>query len=71
MAYRFNSGMGGVTCDMCNILIDANLSYAEYEKIYEQNGHDGEFCWKCLKGIKDDKDRTDSGALSGKKFCRT
>jgi hypothetical protein len=34
MSYRFNNGRGGVTCDKCNILYDANLSYDEYVQDY-------------------------------------
>ncbi len=47
MAYRFNNGNGGVTCDKCNILFDANLSFKEYEEWYVKSGNDGYFCWKC------------------------
>ena len=46
MAYRFNSGRGGVTCDICNLLFDADLSYKEYEETYGQRD-DGDICWKC------------------------
>ena len=34
MAYRFNSSRGGVTCDECNILVQEDLSYAQYEAQY-------------------------------------
>lgn len=47
MAYRFNSGRGGVTCDKCNILFDSDLSYKEYEEIYGKTGDDGDFCVSC------------------------
>lgn len=47
MAYRFNSGIGGVTCDTCNILYDADLSYKEYEESYGKNDFDT--CWKCME----------------------
>jgi hypothetical protein len=50
--YRFNNGRGGVTCDKCNILFDADLSYKEYEESYGKTGHDGDFCFKCLGKIK-------------------
>ena len=55
MAYRFNSGMGGVTCDNCNILFDAHLSFKEYEESYGKSGNDGDFCWKCMGGEKNHK----------------
>jgi len=53
MAYRFNNGRGGVTCDQCQILFDADLSFKEYEAIYCVTGHDGDFCWKCKTGFKE------------------
>ncbi len=51
MAYRFNNGNGGVTCDKCNLLIDANLSFKEYEEWW---GKKGDFCWKCKTGFKEE-----------------
>lgn len=51
-AYRFNNGHGGVTCDQCNILFDADLSYKEYEESYGETGHDGDFCVNCLSKIR-------------------
>ena len=60
MAYRFNNGNGGVTCDDCNILYDANLSFKEYEEAYAKsrkaNG-EKDLCWKCKekKGEKEGK----------------
>jgi hypothetical protein len=50
MAFRFNSGRGGVTCDNCNVLIDQDLSYKEYEELYGHDGNDGDFCMKCKDG---------------------
>lgn len=47
MSYRFNNGQGGVTCDQCNILIDQDLSYQEYEETWGKSGDDGDFCMKC------------------------
>jgi hypothetical protein len=46
MAYRFNNGLGGVTCDKCNILFDADLGYQEYVKTY-QSKKKPDLCWKC------------------------
>ena len=43
MAYRFNSGYGGVTCDVCNVLIDSGLSPDEYSDVY---GSGDDYCWK-------------------------
>lgn len=56
MAYRFNNGLGGVTCDKCKVLIDENLSYKEYKEIYDKDGK-GVFCHKCkkYKKVKHDK----------------
>ena len=59
MSYRFNSGRGGVTCDVCNVLIDQDLSLKEYEEMWGKSGDDGDFCMKCKKGYKNGK-RTDS-----------
>jgi hypothetical protein len=51
MAYRFNGGKGGVTCDECNILFDENLSYEEYKKMYDKD--DGKtYCWECKAKLK-------------------
>lgn len=43
MAYRFNSGLGGVTCDVCNILFDTDLSHIECRELYG----DEHYCTKC------------------------
>ena len=58
MAYRFNSGVGGVTCDKCGILYDAFLNYKEYEESYGKSGNDGDICWRCWSG-KGKKKRDD------------
>jgi hypothetical protein len=52
MAYRFNNGRGGVTCDKCNVLFDADLSHEEYEESYGKTGHEGDFCVECISGKK-------------------
>jgi len=51
MAYRFNSGNGGVTCDECNILIDEYISYDDYVLFYKNTSPKGDFCAEC-RGIK-------------------
>jgi len=56
MAYRFNSGMGGITCDNCQILIDQGLSFKEYEELQKENKDDGDFCWRCKAGVQSLKD---------------
>lgn len=56
MAYKFNSGRGGVICDNCRILIDSDLSLKTYEEVYGKDGNNGDFCWRCKKG---------SGAIIG------
>ena len=43
MSYKYNSGVGGVICDKCKVLIDANLSLEEYQKVY---GEGKDYCWK-------------------------
>jgi hypothetical protein len=53
MAYRFNGGMGGVTCDKCNVLVDQGLSLAEYEETWGKSGDDGDYCMGCKTGGKD------------------
>ena len=52
--YRFNGGFGAVTCDACRVIIDEDLSLVEYEESYNgaMSGHEGDFCWECLNGIK-------------------
>ena len=60
MAYKFNSGRGGVICDQCRVLFDVDLSLAEYEKIYSKN--DGDFCWRCKTGYKDIKECRNCGS---------
>ena len=55
MAYRFNNGLGGVTCDQCYILYDSDLSFKEYEESYGKSGNDGDFCWKCLEDKKNEE----------------
>lgn len=52
MAYRFNNGNGGVTCDKCNILIDEYLSYPDYELFYKKTNPKGDFCSECRGIIK-------------------
>jgi len=52
MAYKFNGGKGAVICDICHVIIDANLSYGDYEEIYENDGNDGDYCWKCKLGYQ-------------------
>ena len=47
MAYKLNSGMGGVICDVCRTLIDQGLSLAEYEATWGKHGDDGDICMKC------------------------
>ena len=59
MAYRFNNGRGGVTCDKCNILIDSDIDYKEYEECYGKTGHDGDFCWQCVNNAKKQEDSKD------------
>ena len=45
--FKFNLGQGAVICNQCKIMIDKDLSYKEYEEIYEKNNPDGDFCWRC------------------------
>ena len=52
MAYVFNSGLGGVICDACRILVDQGLSYKEYEEIWGKENPDGDFCMSCKSGGK-------------------
>ena len=58
--------MGGVTCDKCNILIDQNLSYKEYEETWGKHGDDGDFCMKCKEGGKNGKRVSSAGGKSEK-----
>lgn len=57
MAYKFNRGMGAVICDACKAIIDAHLTHNEYVVCYENNGYDGEYCWKCINGVKKEDDK--------------
>ena len=53
MSYVYNSGMGGVKCDGCRVLIDAELSYKEYAEIYlKQAVHMPDLCWRCVANAK-------------------
>ena len=58
MSYRFNGGDGAVTCDVCNVIIDEDLSFLDYEEIY---GKKGDICWRCSGKNKkeEDKDKKD------------
>jgi len=47
MAYRFNNGRGGVTCDKCDLLIDQDLSYTEYNELYDKSKNPKDFCISC------------------------
>jgi hypothetical protein len=55
MSYRFNSGLGGVTCDICYVLIDQDLSFKEYEEMWNKKG--GDLCMKCQKKLKQHSNR--------------
>jgi len=62
--YKFNSGMGGVTCDQCRVLIDQNLSLKEYEETWGKSGEDGDFCMACKTGKKKKKKDDDLVIMS-------
>lgn len=55
MAYRFNNGRGGVTCDKCDILFDADLSFKEYEELYGKSEGREDRCWECKEKEKEEK----------------
>ena len=56
MAYRFNNGRGGVTCDVCNILFDEDLSSQEYKEWYHKDGKP-DLCMRCKnKNKKEEKE---------------
>jgi hypothetical protein len=52
MAYVFNGGRGGVICDTCRILMDADLCFKDYNDSYGKLGQDGDVCWRCMAGKK-------------------
>lgn len=52
MAYRFNNGRGGVTCDSCNILIDEDLGYKDYQAMYGKEPGKKDICWRCKQKKK-------------------
>ncbi len=52
MAYRFNGGKGGVTCDICNVLIDENISFKDYLRLYRKTHPEEDICWSC-KSVAD------------------
>lgn len=64
MAYRFNGGLGAVTCDICNTMIDADLSYDEYKNEWS-SGHD-DLCIDCFNdlALSDKKTPLQDGRLS-------
>ena len=47
MSFKYNSGRGAVICDICKVIIDEDLSYEEYQRVYENNDT-GDLCWRCL-----------------------
>ena len=53
MAYRFNNGIGAITCDVCNVVFDEDISYAEAQEIYGEPPH---YCWRHADGKKLKKD---------------
>ncbi len=57
--YKFNGGRGAVICEMCRVMIDADISFADYEEIYVKANPDGDICWKCLTGFKEPKKTID------------
>jgi hypothetical protein len=63
--FRFNSGMGGVTCDKCNVLIDQGLSLKEYEDTWGKHGDDGDFCMKCKESNQTYQDFGNPSAIQG------
>ena len=72
MAYRFNNGSGGVTCDTCDILYDVGLSAEEYKRDYNVNDSDytGDHCWRCKRAeSKDDTDLSKAPELPVCPFC--
>jgi len=50
--YKFNGGRGAVICDQCKKMIDADISYKEYEECYEKINSAGDYCLACSKGYK-------------------
>jgi len=58
MAYRFNNGLGGVTCDGCNVLFDEGLSFKEYRDGYRagKSPADRDLCWRCVERGSGGKD---------------
>lgn len=53
MSYKMNGGRGAVICEMCRVMIDADITYKEWEDIYQKANPDGDICWKCLTGYKE------------------
>lgn len=49
MAYKFNGGQGAVVCDQCRKIIDRDISYHEYLRVYNTNNPDGDFCIRCKR----------------------
>lgn len=48
MNLKFNSGMGAITCDKCNVIIDENFSSEEWRAIMELQKTESEwFCKNC------------------------
>lgn len=58
MAYRFNSGKGGITCDRCNLLFCEGFNFNEYEKLYGKSKEDNggmDLCKECIRKLKECK----------------
>jgi hypothetical protein len=51
MAFKFNSGNGGIICDTCEVLYVSICSPTEYDEIHSRTGID--ICDKCLNEKKE------------------
>jgi len=49
VSYRFNGGRGAAVCDKCNVIIDEDLSWDEYQECYPEPTH----CMNCKQKRKD------------------
>lgn len=49
MAFKLFGGRGAVICDHCKVMIDADISFKEYEEHYNKDA--GDICWRCMHGV--------------------
>ena len=47
MAFQIKNGIGIVTCDTCNSIMETDITIHEYNETLDVT--DGDMCWRCYK----------------------